>query len=119
MKKPHNYCGMLAESIYSIWGVRAMGYYTVLSAASTLLHQQHFTVRRCRRRFNGPHRYVLHDTRGLVFHFDENSKNRRMGYTLQELLDWLAKNSNPHIVAEAHTLISQLDDWQHLKTANF
>ncbi len=96
-----------------------MSYYTVLSAASTLLQQQHFTVRRCRRRFNGPHRYVLHNADGGVYHFDEHSKNRRMGYTLQELLDWLAKNTNPRIAAQASTLSHELLNWHHVKTANF
>jgi hypothetical protein len=95
-----------------------MSYYTVLSATTALLQQQNFTVRRCRRRFNGPHRYVLHDTQGNIFHFDDNSKNRRMGYTLFELLDWLAKHPTPTIVAEARTLMRDLDSWHQLKTAN-
>lgn len=96
-----------------------MSYYTVLSAASALLQEQHFTLRRCRRRFNGPHRYVLHCPQGNVHHLDENCKNRRMGYTLQELLDWLVKNPNPEIVAVARALLHELNDWYQLKTANF
>lgn len=96
-----------------------MSYYTVLSATSALLQQQHLTVRRCRRRFNGPHRYILHDANGSVFHFDELSKNRRMGYTLFELLDWMAKQPNPKITHEARSLMHELDNWHQLKTANF
>lgn len=96
-----------------------MSYYTVLSATSTLLLQQQITVRRCRRRFNGPHRYILQDIHGDIFHFDEISKTRRMGYTLLELLNWLAKQPNPKLVAEARELMHELDNWHQLKTANF
>lgn len=96
-----------------------MNYYTVLSATSALLQHQQLTVRRCRRRFNGPHRYILHDATGNVFHFDELSKNRRMGYTLFELLDWMIKQPNAKIAHEARALMHDLDNWQQLKTANF
>lgn len=95
-----------------------MSYYTVLSAASTLLNHQHFTMRRCRRRFNGPHRYVLHDSHGHVFHFDETSKHRRMGYTLHELLEWLQSHPDAQAATEARVLLEELDDWQRMKTAS-
>lgn len=96
-----------------------MNYYTVLSATSALLQQQRLTVRRCRRRFNGPHRYILHDATGSVFHFDDLSKTRRMGYTLFELLDWMSKQPTTKIQNEARSLIHELDNWHQLKTANF
>ncbi len=96
-----------------------MNYYTVLSAASTLLTQEHLTIRRCRRRFNGPHRYILHDATGAVFHFDEVSRNRRMGYTLFELLEWLGKRPDLKVASEAKSLTRELDQWHQLKTANF
>lgn len=96
-----------------------MSYYTVLSATTTLLQQQQLTVRRCRRRFNGPHRYILHDASGHVFHFDQLSKTRRMGYTLFELLDWMGKQPNANLKAEARSLMHELDNWHQLKTANF
>jgi hypothetical protein len=96
-----------------------MNYYTVLSATSALLQQQDLTVRRCRRRFNGPHRYVLQDGEGNAFHFDEISKNRRMGYALSELLEWMAKQPGSNTTSEARSLIHELDCWQQLKAANF
>ncbi len=94
-----------------------MSYYTVLSTTSALLLRQNFTMRRCRRRFNGPHRYVLLDPHGRIFHFDETSKNRRMGYTLQELLEWLAKQSDAKVAAEASALMHELEAWHQIKTA--
>lgn len=96
-----------------------MNYYTVLSATSALLNQQHLTIRRCRRRFNGPHRYILHDASGQVFHFDALSKNRRMGYTLFELLEWMSKQPESKMTSEARSLMQELDNWHQLKTANF
>lgn len=96
-----------------------MSYYTVLSATSALFKQQHFTLNRCRRRFNGPHRYILHDEQGHIFHFDDLSKKRRTGYTLQELIDWLVNQPNAAYVTEARALLHDLDNWQQLKAANF
>jgi hypothetical protein len=95
-----------------------MSYYTVLSATSALLLNENFTMRRCRRRFNGPHRYVLFDARNTIFHFDENSKNRRMGYTLHELLEWLATNPNAKTADEARGLLHELNTWHQMKTAS-
>ena len=95
-----------------------MSYYNVLSAASTLLLQQHFTMRRCRRRFNGPHRYVLFDTHGHAIHFDAAEKSRRMGYTLQELLAWLTIQPHPSVAAAARALMQELEDWHQIKTAS-
>lgn len=93
-----------------------MSYYTVLSATSALLLRENFTMRRCRRRFNGPHRYILFDADNRIFHFDEASKNRRMGYTLHELLAWLARN--PKAAVEARALLLELDTWHQMKTAS-
>ena len=95
-----------------------MSYYNVLSEASVLLLQQHFTMRRCRRRFNGPHRYVLFDTHGGPVHFDESTKNRRMGYTLQELLEWLGRHHAPSVATRARTLMHELEAWQQIRTAS-
>lgn len=95
-----------------------MSYYTVLSAASALLLKQRFTMRRCRRRFNGPHRYVLQDLHGHIHHFDEATKNRRMGYTLLELLEWLTTHFDAPVAAEARLLMHELDDWHQMRTAS-
>ena len=95
-----------------------MSYYNVLSAASTLLSQQHFTMRRCRRRFNGPHRYVLFDTHSHAIHFDAAEKSRRMGYTLQELLEWLTTQPYADVATAARALLQELEDWHQIKTAS-
>lgn len=95
-----------------------MSYYNVLSEASGLLVQQHFTMRRCRRRFNGPHRYVLFDAHGGTMHFDETARSRRMGYTLQELLEWLRTSNDTEVAARANTLMHELEAWQQIKTAS-
>ena len=95
-----------------------MSYYNVLSAASALLLQQHFTMRRCRRRFNGPHRYVLFDENSRVIHFDENERSRRMGYTLQELLEWLSTQPDAGVSAGARALMQELADWHQIKNAS-
>lgn len=94
-----------------------MSYYNILSEASALLLQQHVTMRRCRRRFNGPHRYVLFDENGRTIHLDEAAKNRRMGYTLQELLEWLSTQADANAAAKARALMQQLEEWYHVKTA--
>lgn len=86
-----------------------MSYYNVLSAASALLLQQNHTMRRCRRRFNGPHRYVIFAAHGQVVHFSETEKSRRMGYTLQELLEWLASRPHSSAATEARTLLQELE----------
>lgn len=95
-----------------------MSYYNVLSETSALLLQLHFTMRRCRRRFNGPHRYVLFDSHGRTVHFDESAKNRRMGYTLQELLEWLSTHPDPNVVAKTRVLMQELETWHQIKTAS-
>ena len=94
-----------------------MSYYTVLSATNTLLSQQHFAMRRCRRRFNGPHRYVLFDTEGHTVHFSEQTRVRRMGYTLLEILEWLIHSPNPEISRTARTLRNESEDWYQIKAA--
>lgn len=94
-----------------------MSYYAVLSAANALLQQQHYTMRRCRRRFNGPHRYILFDAQNRPVHFDDAPKSRRAGYTLLELLDWLAKRADAHVSAAARQLMYELDAAQNLRAA--
>lgn len=94
-----------------------MSYYAVLSAASALLSHQHYTTRRCMRRFNGPHRYVLFDARNQAVCIDNGSKNRRMGYTLRELLVWLTRQTDTTVANQARVLLQQLDESQQLKSA--
>jgi hypothetical protein len=94
-----------------------MSYYNVLSAASELLLQQHLTMRRCRRRFNGPHRYVLFDTHGSTVHFNSNTQNRRSGYTLREVLEWLAAHSDINVAKTAQSLLQELEAWHQIKAA--
>ena len=95
-----------------------MSYYAVLSATSALLSQQHFAMRRCMRRFNGPHRYVLFDTEKRAILLDKNDKNRRMGYTLRELLEWLTRQSDSAVAQQAQSLLRQFDASQQLRSAS-
>lgn len=95
-----------------------MSYYAVLSATSALLTQHHFAMRRCMRRFNGPHRYVLFDMEKHAIHIDTNDKHRRMGYTLRELLEWLTRQSDAAIAQRAQSLLQQFEASQQFKSAS-
>lgn len=86
-----------------------MSYYAVLEMTNALIAQHRWALQRCRRRCDGPARYMVHDENNQQVVVDTVNKSRRLGFTLQELLMGLSNHGDNEIAMPAADLLRQLN----------
>lgn len=84
-----------------------MSYYAVLELTNALIAQQQWTLQRCRRRCDGPARYIVLDKNKNSMLIDSSYKGRRLGFVLEEVLTQLSE-SDDDFAREARELLTQL-----------
>jgi hypothetical protein len=87
-----------------------MNYYAVLEMTNSLIAQHRWVLQRCRRRCDGPARYIVLNEKNAQLIADPHYKSRRLGFTLQELLLWLCEHGDEEIAGPAADLLQQLNN---------
>lgn len=85
-----------------------MSYYTVLELTNVLIAHRQWTLQRCRRRCDGPARYIVRDKNKNLVLIDPSHKGRRLGFVLEEVLMRLAERDDDDLAREARQLLMQL-----------
>ena len=84
-----------------------MSYYAVLELTNALIAQRQWTLQRCRRRCDGPARYIVLDKNKNSVLMDDSYKGRRLGFVLEEVLTRLSA-SDDDFAREIRGLLTQL-----------
>ncbi len=88
-----------------------MNYYTVLELTNDLIARHGWALQRCRRRCDGPARYIVVGADGDQVLVDKAHRGRRLGFTLLELLKCLCDNVEGDVAVAAENLLRQLSEF--------
>lgn len=87
-----------------------MSYYAVLEATNSLIEQRQWTLKRSRRRSDGPPRYVVFDEARAPVFVGAEEHFRQSGLTLREVLTKLEFWGDQALSVSAGHLLKQLDN---------